>query len=63
MSDVETFLQLEVFDCINQVIQNVTDNKNQSVLLPDSTFTGGYFVCTLSMDDENAFALFGGFLE
>ena len=62
MSDVEIFLQLEVFDCINQVIQNVTDNKNQLVHLPDSTFTGGYFVCTLSMDDENAFALFGGYL-
>ena len=60
---MENVLQLEVFDCINQVIENVTDNQNQSVLVPHSAFTGGYFVCTLSMEDENAFALFGGYLK
>ena len=52
-----------MFDCINQVIENVTDNQNQSVVVPHPSFAGGFFTCTISMDDLNAFALFGGYKE
>ena len=51
---------IEVFNTQNLTVNTIIGNNGSAVVIPNMGFVHQYFTCAMPMEEENAFAMFGG---